>query len=370
MNGCGDNIFRSNNECCCKSRALAGALENPQRYGLLIITDAQYTKEEGDLFWKESKLPSKVLHKMIKRLLIKASNNYDSDYQVVPVNTRKPIDIDSDIGVFSLIVNVRNFDGCNEHRLNSTYNIGDEKYLNGSLVDDPAKEDPLYKANLRLEVSFRPKRQIKGSELLFGNDFTVPIKSYVPTSLLSTGLKFFTYFINKTIKGEIYGDKPYLYGLALNSFTYMSLNHEKKEYITLGVKGTEKGEADTSTGNDNGNNDGKENLNSNEDNTLKIPSEPTQRKRFFNNVNHCESFVFNDTTNYVLQFDTSYLKMADSKYSVSIPTFGNKSFDIDVSNYANDELNNFNWVIKQGGYEGVGHGTLGLVVNFALVNEN
>lgn len=315
---------------------------------------------------KDSLRLLKALQNMIKRLLIKASNSYDNNYQVVPVNTCKPIDIESDIGVFSLIVNVRNFDGCNEHRQNSTYNVGDEKYLDGSEVDAPSKGDPSYKANLRLEVSFKPKRQIKGSELLFGNDFTVPIKSYVPTSILSTGLKFFTYFINKTIKGEIYGDKPYLYGLALNSFTYMSLNHEKKEAANLQAKESENGASDTSTG-DNGNN---ENLNSNEDNTLKIPSEPTQRKRFFNNVNHCESFVFNDTTNYVLQFDTSYLKMADSKYSVSIPTFGNRSFDIDVSNYANDELNNFNWVIKQGGYDGVGCGTLGLVVNFALVNED
>lgn len=304
---------------------------------------------------------------MIKRLLIKASNSYDTNWQVVPVNTRKAIDIESDIGVFSLIVNVRNFDGCHDHHQNSMYNAGDEKYLDGSQADTPAKEDPRYKANLRLEVSFRPKRQIKGSELLFGNDFTVPIKSYVPTSLLSTGLKFFTYFVNKTIKGEIYGDKPFLYGLALNSFTYMSINQDKKEAIALEATESDKGD-DGSTGDHNHN--VTENLNSNEDNALKIPSQLAQRKRFFNNVNHCESFVFNDTTNYVLQFDTSYLKMADSKYSVSIPTFANKSFDIDVSNYANDELNNFNWVIKQGGYEGVGFGTLGLVINFALVNED
>lgn len=302
--------------------------------------------------------------KMIKRLMIKASNSYDSNYQVVPVNTRKPIDIESDIGVFSLIVNVRNFDGCTEHRANSMYNVGEETYLDGGAADAPATADKLYHANLRFEVNFRPKRQIKGSELLFGNDFTVPIKSYVPTSLLSTGLKFFTWFVNKTIRGEIYGDRPYLYGLALNSFTYMSLTNDtwrdvnKTQTENDGKNGAE------------GTADGKENINSNEDNTLKIPSDPAQRKRFFNSVAHCESFVFNDTTSYHLQFDTSYLKMADSKYSVSIPTFGNRTFDIDVSSYANEDLNNFNWVIKQGGYDGVGCGALGLVVNFALVNED
>lgn len=312
------------------------------------------TPEKGKPTTPQRQRQAMAPNKVIKRLLIKASNSYDENFQVVPVNLRKPIDIESDMGVFSLIVNVRNFDGCSEHKANSVYNIGDEEHLDGSKVDEPAKEDKLYLANLRLEVNFRPKRQIKGSELLFGNDFTVPIKDYVPTRLLSTGLKFFTWFISKTVKGEIYGDKPYLYGLALNSFTYMAINDQKEDA----------GDVDETD------NDKKENLNLNEDNTLKIPTDPAKRKLFFNTISNCESFVFNDTTNYTMQFDTSYLKMADSKYSVSIPTFGNKTFDIDVSSYANDKLDNFNWVIKQGGYDGVGFGTLGLVVNFSLVNED
>ena len=61
--------------------------------------------------------------------------------------------------------------------------------------------------------------------------------------------------------------------------------------------------------------------------------------------------------------------MADSKYSVSIPTYGNSTFDIDVLRYANEKLDNFNWTIKQGGQDGVGHGRLGLIVNFALRDE-
>lgn len=61
--------------------------------------------------------------------------------------------------------------------------------------------------------------------------------------------------------------------------------------------------------------------------------------------------------------------MSDSKYAVLIPTFGSKTFDIDVLKYANETLNNFNWIIKVDGYEGVGYGETGLVLNFALADE-
>lgn len=296
---------------------------------------------------------------MIKRLLIKVSSSYDGGYQIVPVNTCQALEIESDIGVFLLVVNLKNFDGSKEHRGNSAYNVGDTKYLDGrEMEEDASGTGDADRPNLRLQVDFRPKRQIKGSELLFGNDTMVPIRYYVPTTMIATGLKFFTWFINKTIKGDIYSDKPYLYGLALNSFSYMSLSNDKNPGAAGGATDTRK------------NLPVHENLNANEDNVLDIPLASAQRRRFFSSVANCDAFVFNESASYCLQFDTNSVKMADSKYSVSIPTFGNRTFDFDASRYANEKLDNFNWVIKQGGYEGVGQGTLGLVINFALIDED
>lgn len=315
---------------------------------------------------------------IVKRLIIKATTNYDlSDSQIVPVNTNTPIEIESDIGIFSLIVNIKNFDGSSHHSSNSLYNINDKNYLNGDAFEPSSKNSTTtndLNPNLRFQINFKPKSPIKGSELLYGNDFMVPIRDYIPTTLLSTGLKFFTWFINKTIKGDIYNDKPYLYGLALNSFSFMAIRDSK----FLNKKEDHTGEViDDANSTSNKKKDSKivdalnfvENLNDNTDNILKIPSKSIDRKKFFTNTSNCEDFVFNESTDYTLQFDTNYLKLADSKYAVSIPTFGNKTFDIDVSSYANDKLDNFNWVIKQGGYDGVGSGKVGLIVNFALANE-
>lgn len=289
---------------------------------------------------------------MVKRLLIKASNNYDSGFQIVPVNTGKPLEIATGIGVFTLVVNIRGFDGCEHHKTNSCYNSGDIKYLDGSERQEPREvtnADGGPHANVGLTMSFRPLLPIKGNELVFGNDITTPMYEYVPARILDLGLKFFTTFINRSTKGDFYGSKPYLYGLGLSTFTYAGiLNGSRSEEKTVG----------------------EENLSDNIDNVLDIPHTPDKRKKFFSDLGHCESFVLNNDTNYVLEFKSNFMKMSDCTYAVSLPTFGHRTFDIDVSKYVNENLNNFNWVIKQGGLEGVDHGKTGLVVNFSLVDED
>lgn len=303
-----------------------------------------------------------------KRLLIKASSSYDGEYKIIPVNTNRRIQIESEIGLFSVLVNIKSFDGSNPHLSNSLYNLGDKAFLNSEPVGDSVKpydelaQDP--EPNLRLEIDFKPKSPITGNDLVFGNDFQLPIKDYVPTTLLATGLKFFTWFINPTIKGDLYSDKPYLYGLALNSFTFLAVNNSDKakapEELTGSVLAPPSAKEASNF---------KENLNENTDNALEIPDNSFARKKFFTKHSHCEDFVFHENASYKFRFDTNFLKLSDSKYAVSIPTYGLKTFDVDVSSYANENLDNVNWTIKDGGIDGVGLGKLGLVINFALLNE-
>ncbi|ODV79925.1 DUF1769-domain-containing protein [Suhomyces tanzawaensis NRRL Y-17324] len=300
---------------------------------------------------------------IVKRLHIKASNNYESGFKIVPVNTNRPVVIESDLGTISLCINIKNFDGSTPHLSNSLYNVGDKVFLDGEAIDSSVEDsDELVKSvlpNLRLEIKFLPKVPIKGSELLFGNDFLVPIKEYVPTTLLSTGLKFFTWFINKTVKGDIYGDKPFLYGAALSSITSIAVDKNPNDALKV-VDPPKKAPTDLVNF--------KENLKDNGDG-LDVPEDSFARKKFFGDIKNCDKFTYNHNHSYLLQFDTTSVKMADSKYAVTIPTYGSKTFDFDVSSYANDHLNNFNWTLKRGGYEGVGHGVLALVVNFSLLDE-
>ncbi|RCK62809.1 hypothetical protein Cantr_09129 [Candida viswanathii] len=278
-----------------------------------------------------------------KRLFIKASNSYDSDFQIVPINTQQPLEIDSDIGLFKLYINIKKFDGSKPHLSNSLYNLGDDVFLNGEKIDFNVPEKEKVENNLRMYVEFTPYKDIKGSQLVFGNDFTYSIKEYVPATLMNTGLKMFNWFINDSIKGDAYTDKPYLYGPGLNSFTYMAIKngntvvdpHAKKPVENLG------------------------------DQLKGAPKDPNSRKKYFKNFTKCDAFTFQKDTTYILQFDTDYLKLADSKYSVSFT-----GFDFNVNSYANDVLNNVNFVIKEGGYDAVGKGNLGLVVNFAVLLED
>ncbi|ABN68500.1 predicted protein [Scheffersomyces stipitis CBS 6054] len=305
---------------------------------------------------------------VVRRLLIRAANNYDKDFKVVPINTNTPVEIDSDIGVFQVYVNTKKFDGSKPHLDNSLYELGDNVYLNGEPVDaDVTDADELTKlvnSNMRINIKFTPKVPIKGSELIFGNDFTVPIRNHVPTTLLSTGLKFFQWFVNKTVRGDIYDDEPYLYGLALNSFTYLAVDTDGEPTQRLSGPASYLAHKPLMEFINY-----IENLNDNPDNTLKIPTTSNARRKFFLDVDNCDAFVFNEGTTYNLQFDTRFLKMEDSQYAVSIPTFGSKTFDVNVNNYANEHLNNFNFTVKQNGYEGVRYGTYGLVINFALLDE-
>ena len=98
-------------------------------------------------------------------------------------------------------------------------------YLNGEKIEfnKPPKDDD--EPNLRINIEFTPKEDINGSNFAFGNDFTYPIRDYVPVGLLNTGLKLFNWFINDSVKGDPYPDKPYLYGPGISSFTYMAIKN-------------------------------------------------------------------------------------------------------------------------------------------------
>lgn len=288
-----------------------------------------------------------------KRLLIRASADGGSDYSIIPVNSGKFVQVITKIGTFSFCVFIRNFDGCEQHKGNSLYNSEDGSYLNGEPVEGlndnlkPQTNMP----NLSLFIKYKPNAPIRGSELIFGNDCPTSVKNRIPTTLLSSGLKFFSWFINPTIKADLYSDFPYLYGLALNSFTKIGLADSMSALEMLALLNED------------------EELKSNDSQDLDIPLSSSQRQKFFCNVANCEKFTFEKDVSYYLVFDTNFIRIGDSKYHVAIPTFRDRTFDIDVSHYADKDLNNFNWTIKKGGSNEAEKEIAGVMVNFSLVDE-
>lgn len=277
---------------------------------------------------------------LVKRLLITASDSYNTNKQILPINSGEKVSIDSKIGKFDIIVNMKNFDGSKPHLSNSFYNANSSKCLMNDTIRI-RNEDAL---NLQIQIVFTPSHDITASDLVFGVDIPTPVKEIIPVHLLSTGLKFFTWFINGNIKADIYSNHPFLYGLAINIFDHMNLGSKRQKLENL----NETVDLDTS---------------------LHIPTKPNARKKYFLDKNRCNKFVYRQKQPYFMEFDTNLVKMLDSKYAIAIRTFGNKTFDIDVSKYANEKLNNFNWVLKCGGMDGVENGELGLILNFALLEE-
>lgn len=275
---------------------------------------------------------------MPKKLFIQVSSSHNDQPRTVPINSGTFVELDSEIGLFSVSIDIKNFDKSSPHKDNSFYNR--------STGSDSDATSTTTEPNLRIFVKFKPSETIPGSELLFGNDCGIQISDNIPTSLISTGLHFFKWFINPTINCDMYSQAPYIYGLALNSFTKMGKASliDEDQFISQDL----------------------EKLSTNEE----IPSEPGARQKFYCQGKNFNNFSYDKGETYYFLFDTVLIKLGDSIYHVSIPTFGSRTFDIDVLKYADDKVNNFNWTIKKGGLDDAYAGEFGLLVNFSLLEES
>lgn len=280
----------------------------------------------------------------MKKLVIQASNNYDSGFQVVPINALDPVVITSEFGTFKLLLSIKDFDGSSHHQENSIRNIADASPVS-------QKQWQVRPANLSFELTFTPNQPINGHELLFGNDCGYPIKDHIPILSLSTGLKLFNWFVNNTVRGKLDHEKPFLYGPLIGAATYLSPVSSGPDDFPNKVS-----TMDTST------DSLPEHL------LLEFPTSK-QRKKYFNKLDHCSSFRYQQGTTYHIKVDTNMISMSDCKYYINLPTFSSRTFKVNVGKYINDDFNNFNWVVKLNGQNSVDEGTVGLVVSFRVINE-
>lgn len=289
---------------------------------------------------------------MTKRLLIQVATSQSEGSKVIPVNSGKYTSLSTPIGHFEVSVNIRNFDGSQKHKDNSFYNYGDTQVLENARIEK--EEDMKFKSlpNLRILMKFTPSKNIQGTRLLFGNEFPPLIDKHVPVSLISSGLKFFRWYVNPTIESNMHCKRPYIYSTALSGLSGIGI---------IDVNGDEDKLTSSVLS-------GKENLNTLAVNSKEtIPENSEERWKYFCDASHCENFVFRSDKTYFFVFETNLLKMRDSKYHVAIPTFGSKTLDIDVSKYAKPDLNNFDWVVNAG--DSNDDDNTGFILNFSLVEE-
>lgn len=173
-------------------------------------------------------------------LRVTAGPGYDAKDQVeVPVNTPQPVRITSDLADIELSVRVQDYRGLPRNSPATSLYFNSEPH---------AHNHDQYSICFR----FTPKapdgeesgsgKGISGLDLQFGNDFDRPIRNRMPPGV-NTALGIVRWWIDPGLDGDIYGDKPYLYGPALSSFNTLSIGPGSFDETKGGIWVSEGGDA-------------------------------------------------------------------------------------------------------------------------------
>ncbi|KAI9051819.1 hypothetical protein LZ554_004081 [Drepanopeziza brunnea f. sp. 'monogermtubi'] len=155
-------------------------------------------------------------------LRVTAGPAYDTKtHQIVPVNDASPITIDTEHITVDLNVRIQSYRGLPP----------------SSPTTSPYFSLPPHDKNndqYSIAFRFRPKRSIGGDALVFGNDFDHPIRDRLPPGF-NTAFRIVKWVVDPGLDGDVYADRPYLYGPAASSVNRLHVG-EKVE-----VKGKEDG---------------------------------------------------------------------------------------------------------------------------------
>ncbi|KAK2778538.1 hypothetical protein FQN52_002715 [Onygenales sp. PD_12] len=186
-----------------------------------------------------------------------------------------------------------------------------------------------------IAISFVPRVDIPGDELVFGNDFDHPIRDNLPPGA-EAALRFVKYWIDPGLEGEVGVDRPWLYGRALGSWGVLRVG---------GVVGDDglrdgDGDGDGDAGEEEvvieeGGEDGGEEVRR----QLGIPEDAPGRRKFFLDQGNRERFVFEKGRRYLADFSNGYLGFSD--FTLRLP-----GFHIPVAKYINEKNHSLRYVLK------------------------
>jgi len=144
-----------------------------------------------------------------------------STHSLVPVNTPTPLSISSSSLTADLSLRIASYRGL----------------PSSSPTTSPYFSHPTHASDrYSIGFSFTPKSDIPGDELVFGNDFEHPVRDRLPPGF-NAALRLVKWAIDPGLDGDVYADRPYLYGPLLSSINVLRIGRKTSSTD----KGTDKG---------------------------------------------------------------------------------------------------------------------------------
>lgn len=220
-------------------------------------------------------------------LQITGGTSYDpATHQLLPVNTSTPLELHSD-----------HLDGQVDVRINNFRGLPSGSPPTCDYFSKPPHQSDLYS----ISFNFKLKESIPGNELLFGNDFEHPIKDNLPPGF-STALRIVKWAIDPGLDGDVYADKPYLYGPLASSINQLWIGDKPEEASPKNPHPYEQGEAVKEGGSEAG-------LKIREEKS--VPSDGAARMKHFLNEAHRKDWHFEAGREYRCDFFNPYLDFND-----------------------------------------------------------
>lgn len=159
-----------------------------------------------------------------------------------------------------------------------------------------------------ISFSFIPHRTISGRSLVFGNDFEHPVRDRIPPGF-SAAFRIVKWAIDPGLDGDVYADKPYLYGNALSSINILSVGPKVGENSLDSVINTEAGQEEEAI--TEGGFDGGQELRE----ILNIPENAAARQKWFlGGHDRLENWQWEKGRLYKADFFNPYLDFNGKRY--------------------------------------------------------
>ena len=257
------------------------------------------------------------------RLRVTAGPAYDeSTHFLVSPNTDKIYTIDTPQINLTFAIRIQNFSGLPD----------------GSPSISKYFDHPLHKSDqYSIAFSFIPKVDIPGDQLVFGNDFDRPIRDRLPPGF-NQAFRIVKWFVDPGLEGDVYADKPYLYGPVLSSWNYLRIGDKivdpERHDINSSFKVPNAEQFWDEVVEEGADGTGEETRT-----TLSIPADAAARKKHFLTASHREAFTFEKGRLYQSDFGNPYLDFND--FSLKLP-----GFSLNVVKYIDAKTHELRYTLK------------------------
>ena len=278
--------------------------------------------------------PSSAAHYSQYRLRVTAGPSYSpTTHKLVPVNAAETLTFETPSIILSLCVRIKHFTG-----FPPSSPVTAEKYF----AQDLHKYD-----QYSISFSLIPKVDIPGEDLVFGNDFDRPLRDRLPPGA-NQALRIVKWWIDPGLDGDMYADKPYLYGPALSSWNYLRIGDEVIPKNQLPPKEKKNNEekhewkapyASVQEFHNTIVEEGCEGTGCDVRSSLSIPADSAARKKHFLTASNLSDFIFEAGRLYQSDFGNGYLDFND--FSLKLP-----GFSLNVVGYVDSKTHELRYTLK------------------------